>query len=453
VATAPAKWARLLVALTVVGIALSVPAQQASSGNSEARAAAALPSIQSLDAMVQELRYEDLEASLPSLPAEAEHDYFAGILANREGRMDESIQLLRPAIPRIQRDHPAQAAIGLWALADDLVKSYRYREAIGDYETLLAHFRGYLDHTDQQTVEDDYNTIKLLQDAPPQTVSLDGPVRIPTHRGVLGTVDADLTVNGVRASWILDTGANFTAISAGFARRLGVSLSRGEAQTQGITGAENHLRVAILPELKLGSATVHNVVLLVLDDQNLNVPYGRDKHFQIDAVLGFPVFQALGAVTFTRDGWLEAGAASAGTGAKLFMHQLTPLVECSVDGRKLLFSLDTGATASVFSARYYHEFPSAFRTLKKRPYGMAGAGGMKVLSVYYVPQATLGVGETPAVLQHVPVIPSARNTDLDKAYGNLGRDLVAGFRSFTLDFAHMRFALGPRLSPATPSSN
>ena len=445
----PAAGKRLLVVWLALSAAFTGVAQPVAPAT-RARPADP-PSIESLDAMVQELRYEDLEASLPSFPAGAEHDYFAGILANREGRVGESIQLLQPATPRIQQDHPAQAALALWALADDFVKSYRYREAIGAYENLLAHFRKYLDHIDQQTVEDDYKTVKLLKDAAPQTISLNGPVRIRTHRGVLGTVDADLTVNGVQASWILDTGANFTAVSASFARRLGVQLSPGEAQTQGITGAENHLRIAILPELKLGSATVRNVALLVMDDKSLNVPLGPNQRYQIEAVLGYPVFRALDAVTFTKDGWLEAGAGSASAGARLFMRQLTPLLECSVAGRKLLFSLDTGANESVFSERYYHEFPSAFHALKKRPYGMAGAGGMKILSVYYLPRATLGIGETQAVLEDVPVIPTATKTDLDTAYGNLGRDLMANFRSFTLDFTHMRFVLGPPLPPATPA--
>jgi len=438
----------LLAAFAVLWSALPAIAQKAP--NARPRAAAHTPSLETLDAMVKDLRYEDLEASLPSLPTGPERDYFAGILANREGRVDESIQLLQPVIPQIQEEHPAQAAIGLWTLADDCIKSYRYLQAIGFYENVLAHFRTHLDSNDLKSIEDDYNTAKLLQNAPAQTISFAGPVRIPTHRGALDSLDANLTVNGVTASWILDTGANFSTVSASFAKRLGVKLSAGVAQTQGITGAENPLHVAILPELKLGSATVRNVVLLVLDDSNLNVPLGHGKHFQIDAVLGYPVFQALGAITFTSDGWFEAGSAAEPTnsGARLFMHELTPLLECSEANRKLLFSFDTGANESVFSVRYYRDFPAAFRALKKKRYGMSGAGGAKMMYSYHLPRVALKVGATQALLHDVPVIPAPTDTDLDKVYGNLGRDLVAGSRSFTLDFTNMRFALGsPVKSP------
>jgi len=47
----------------------------------------------------------------------------------------------------------------------------------------------------------------------------------------------------------------------------------------GAPSAENKLHVALLPELKLGGATIRNVVLLVLDDNSLNVPMGKTMQF------------------------------------------------------------------------------------------------------------------------------------------------------------------------------
>lgn len=112
-------------------------------------------------------------------------------------------------------------------------------------------------------------------------------------------------------------------------------------------------------------------------------------------------------------------------------------------GRKLLFSFDTGATSSVFSVRYYREFPSAFRSLKRKSYGVPDAGGVKNIPAYVLPQAVLTVGEAKAALHWVAVIPVPIGTGLDKVYGNPGRDLISGFRSFTLDFVNMRFTLEP----------
>ncbi|MGH9613397.1 MAG: hypothetical protein ACRD4P_09990 [Bryobacteraceae bacterium] len=144
-------------------------------------------------------------------------------------------------------------------------------------------------------------------------------------------------------------------------------------------------------------------------------------------------------------GKFEAGTAAEqpGTGTRLFMNKLTPLIECSVDGRTL-FSFDTGANGSEFSARYYREFVSMFRSLPRVPSTTGGAGGIKKIDVYILPRVFLTVGGTRVALHRVPVSPAPFESAMDETYGNLGRDLVAGFQSFTLDFANMRFRLGRR---------
>jgi hypothetical protein len=81
---------------------------------------------------------------------------------------------------------------------------------------------------------------------------------------------------------------------------------------------------------------------------------------------------------------------------------------------------------------------------------MGGAGGIKKTQAYLLPQAQLGVGATQVTLRDVPVLP-VLGTDQDKFYGNLGRDLVDGYRSFTIDFANMRFLIGEKL-PAKPQA-
>ena len=75
---------------------------------------------------------------------------------------------------------------------------------------------------------------------------------------------------------------------------------------------------------------------------------------------------------------------------------------------------------------------------------MSGAGGVKKTTAYYVPEVTLVVGQTHAVLRDVPVA-SVMGTDMDRLYGNLGRDLVDAYASFTIDFESMRLLLGDQV--------
>jgi predicted aspartyl protease len=401
-----------------------------------------------LDTYIKNFDYAQLANAVDAMRPSLDRDYFAGVLANRAGHVDESVELLTKVLPQLESSEPDRAAVALHSLADDYIKTYRYNDAIQAYEELLHKFASHMDKVERQGADDEYHAVLLLKDMPTQTISFDGRIDLPTHRNpVLDNIETNLIINGVEQSWVLDTGANLSTVSASFASKLGVQLSRDVAQTQGITGAENKMHVALLPELKLGGATIRNVVLLVLDDNSLNVPMGKTMRYQINAVLGYPVLQALKRITFTKDGHFLAGPDSPSwqDSARLYMNELTPLLECQVENRKVLFSFDTGANRSVLSDRYLRGFPDDFKGLKKKPYAMSGAGGLKKMTAYYLPNVQIGVGQAHPVLHKVPVVP-VMGTDMDRLYGNLGRDLVDPYQGFTIDFESMRFSMGDKLT-------
>jgi len=400
------------------------------------------------DALVKEFRLDDLEASLRTMPAGPERDYFAGVLANRTGHPEDSIRLLNDALPRIRRSHPARAAVGLEALADDYNKSFRYDDAAQTYDDLLTHFAAYFDRQRLQGTKDDSGVMHLLRQVPPQTITRQGRVRLRTKRDAIGSVVTELEVNGIREQWLLDTGANFSVVTRGFARRLGLKPLAGFGQTTaGVTGIENPLRVAVLPPLQMGAATLRNVVVLILDDASLKVELGKQT-FQINAIIGYPVFQALGAITFLREGVFEAGETGPrnAAGARIYMKLLTPVIECGVEGKQLPFTFDTGASGSNLSVRYYERFRAETGSWKRGENKSSGAGGVVRRKIYLQPRLEVTVGNQTATLENVSIFPEKMGSDLDELYGNLGQDMVAKFESFTLDFSKMTFSLGPPLA-------
>jgi predicted aspartyl protease len=434
--------------VSAAGFAAQAEAQSAASVPQARGSQTSSASSSDLDALIKNFDYTELGGAVATMPESAERDYFAGVLANRSGNLVESIELLTKVLPDLKVSRPDRASVALEALADDYTKSFRYAEAIPAFEDLLQKFATGMDPIERKSAQDDYQVALLLKDAPAQTISFDGAIDLATDRSPqIGTIETNLRVNGVEQAWIMDTGANISTVSASFAAKLGLKLSNGAAQTTGITGAENKLQIAILPEMKLGGATIRNVVLMVLDDDSLNVPVGNKEKYQINAILGYPVLAALGRFTFTKDGHFLAGpdSPSGQGGARLYMDELTPLLECEVENRKALFSFDTGADDSVLSDRFQHDFPDAFKGVRKKKYGLAGAGGAMQMKAYYLPEVQLEVGTAQAVLHKVPVLP-AMGTDMDLRYGNLGRDLVDPYQSFTIDFENMRFLLGDKLA-------
>jgi predicted aspartyl protease len=400
------------------------------------------------DAEVSEFRLADLEATLRTMRPGPERDYFAGVLANRSGRTNESIELLKNALPSIRLSHPTRAAVALEALADDYNKSFRYDGAARTYDDLLMHFSNQLRGEQLQGTKDDAGVMHLLRGAPPQTISWNGPTRLKTEHSAQGWVLTDLTVNGIRQKWILDTGANLSVVSRSFAQKLGLKPLPGFGQTMSwITGIENPLQVALLPTLQMGGATLHNVVVLVMNDSDLKLGIG-DQAYQINAIVGYPVFQALGAITFQHDGWFEAGneihddAAS----TRMYMKLLGPVIECGVEGNELPFNFDTGASGTLLSIRYFERFRGDVGSWKKGKNESFGTGGIVKRTIYVQPKLHLTVGDRTSTLNQVPIFRTKMGSGIDELYGNLGQDMVAGFDSFTLDFSKMTFSLGAPLT-------
>src|SRR5215469_15453652 len=63
------------------------------------------------DLAAKQFRFDDLRAMLGTMPGGPEHDYFAGLLANAENRINESIQLLTSALPILKASRVDRAAI------------------------------------------------------------------------------------------------------------------------------------------------------------------------------------------------------------------------------------------------------------------------------------------------------------------------------------------------------
>jgi hypothetical protein len=128
---------------------------------------------------------------------------------------------------------------------------------------------------------------------------------------------------------------------------------------------------------------------------------------------------------------------------RLYVEELAPLVMATVNGRDLLFGFDTGSGSAEFSAKYLREFPRQFASLKTTQMSFGGAGGIRALPVYHLPQVELILGNATARLKNVPVLALDRGVDrLDQVFGNLGQGLLSQFRTYTIDFSNMRLSVG-----------
>jgi hypothetical protein len=175
----------------------------------------------------------------------------------------------------------------------------------------------------------------------------------------------------------------------------------------------------------------------VLQDTSLQVGLGKQT-YQINGIIGYRVFQALGTVYFLRDGEFEAGDRTrwSGAGARMYMKLLTPVIECTVGGKNLAFSFDGRIGNRPFRS-LLRPVSHGSKSWKRGKSESFGTGGLVKRKIYIQPQVYLGVGDKTVTLKKVPIYISGTGTDTDDLHGNLGQDVVANFDSFTLDFARI----------------
>lgn len=119
------------------------------------------------------------------------------------------------------------------------------------------------------------------------------------------------------------------------------------------------------------------------------------------------------------------------------------LVEAKVDGKELLFQFDTGQSKAELSAKYVRAFPQQFASLKGVKAGIGGAGGVRPLAAYPLPELVLHLGPATAIFSNVTAISQDRGVyPQDELFGNLGQGLLKQFRTYTIDFNRMQLTLG-----------
>ena len=135
------------------------------------------------------------------------------------------------------------------------------------------------------------------------------------------------------------------------ANKLGLKIIESDVSVGSSTDKNVKSKLAVMPELKIGNVSVKNAVFLVLEDKSLYFP---PIDYQIHAIIGFPVIKSLGRITLTRDDKIFIAAKNEKTNAEpnMLLEGLLPLVAGTYNGKKMLFSFDTGATVSNFYIRF-----------------------------------------------------------------------------------------------------
>jgi clan AA aspartic protease (TIGR02281 family) len=290
----------------------------------------------------------------------------------------------------------------------------------------------------QLGAEDDHaaEDSAALSDVP--RIRIRGAAHVALSANAMGSRDATVSVNGVTAPWLVDTGAEISVLSSALAQRIGLTLLRGAVTIHSTTGvATGHL--AVVDRLNIGDADVENVPVLVLPDAQLKI----GDLPQIQAILGLPVL-----VAFGRAAWLDAGATLAlGDAApspppgspRLYWHEEGIGVPVSTAKGVRGANLDTGANETYLRAPAHALLTPAIEASATFHRGkVGGAGGVMDTNEKVYPEISLDVVGVPMVLKNVSL-----NEADSEGVARLGDDVVKRVSSLVLDFENMRVSARP----------
>jgi predicted aspartyl protease len=370
------------------------------------------------------LRYGIQQARVPI--------FYRGATEAAFNQIGPAQKYLSAVVQAAPHSHDAYAAHEL--LASLYFRNGLYREAFLQVEAML---------TERPTAEDVKNMRSLFKALSKSDQSVlkrkasTLPLRIDE-----GNLYLPLTISGKQASFILDTGANFSLLSESEANRLGLFVQSVDTQIGDSSGAHLGMRVAIAKDLLIGNFHLRNVAFGVLPDTQppfAGLPVGRR------GLLGIPVLLAMQTVRWQPKGTFAFGFRPKSKHlqtANLCFEQSFPVTEVEFQHTELNFTLDTGAIHSVLSPPFAQRFPDLLKASgKKEAHQLTGVGGSASYESVLLPAVTLEVGGRAVELKPAHVLVKQSSDTSSWAAGNLGMDLLNQASTITIDFHAMTLSL------------
>ena len=309
----------------------------------------------------------------------------------------------------------------------------RYGRSLHEMDALLA-----IDPNDSDA-KDTRPFIEALSQFPDQAVQWTGPNK--------ATVQMDdgrlpLLINGKKASYFIDTGANLSTLSESDALLFGMEIYEVKSTGADINGNRVLFRIALAKSLAVGRIELSNVAFLVAaKDAQPFVDMGPGQR----GLVGLPVLLALGSVTWNREGAFEADLSPSRGNlsvANICFDDLNLITEARFEGHAYPFVLDTGAVTSDL----WPKFTGIARDLIRKSsthesHTVTGVGGGQKFESTSITKVALELGGKAVVLQPAHIVETRQGTTSKWFYGNLGVDLLRQAETVTINFRAMTLQL------------
>jgi predicted aspartyl protease len=318
-------------------------------------------------------------------------------------------------------------------LANDL-RLYRYGEARDVAAAILAAPWAPTDSAVRADLENSRRLGDALAAVPPEALTSRTATTIVLDGGHL-----PVSVNGKRRSYLLDTGANLSALMRSEADALGLKVRPAGISVGTSTDMKVTADLAVADRVAIGGLSYAHVVFLILPDEMLTFPGG----FRIPGILGFPLIEPMGELRIRGDTVDVPQTVPDRPVRNLALEQFSMLTPVRWNGTSFICQFDTGANTTSFYEPFYRRYRDAVEAEGHADTArVGGAGGIRRIPVFKLPAATLALADTTVALQDVDVFRTVTKDSADNyLFCNVGQDVVRQFRELIINLRSMSLLL------------
>ncbi len=320
-------------------------------------------------------------------------------------------------------------------LAGFYLRKGEYAESLAETERILAV------SPDDADAQGNIAFLRAAARFPDQRIVSAGTAHLSwTYPGKSLTIP--LTINGKRANYFIDTGANVSTMSDADAQRLGLELQEASASVNGASGASAPFRVANAKQLRIGNFELQNVVFLV---SSANQPPFNDKPVLEQGIIGLPILLAAKHIRWNRSGFdivADTTAAAASPAPNLLMDEGYVIANATFQHDSLSFLLDSGSIWTFMYPRFaqnHVSYVKAHGSMTSKQ--LQGFGGQIKVPAWHLPKLRVRIAETVDDLNDVDVLLDHTDQNSYRYDGCLGLDTMLHRGMVDLNFEQMQIVI------------
>ena len=269
----------------------------------------------------------------------------------------------------------------------------------------------------------------VLETLPKMTVNSCKKSPVPLLKRTQRFIEVSADVNGKSFPAMIDTGAPFVGVFASQVDALSVRLIDNNSRKG---EALRPLQFGIIDNFSVLGCKISNVPVLVIADPPL--PKGNEPPALDHVFIGKPLLKALSPIKIVPGQSVYAQAPVAiDTPPNLFFVTNYPLVRATLKGRSTSLLLDTGSSSSVITGHPAIEYLNLAGNELVLNTGIQSITGNRDDKRVCARDAMLTFAKTTLSLDCLLTYQIDSYNDLSRFQGLLGLDILANFKSYTID--------------------